>query len=43
MATAAAWYYSPGGVAEWRYLNAQADAIGNLRFGDFDGDGRTDV
>jgi len=43
LATGAAWYYSPGGVAEWRYLNSQTDALGNLRFGDFDGDGRTDV
>ena len=43
LATGAAWYYAPAGVAEWRYLNAQTDGIGSLLFGDFDGDGRTDV
>lgn len=43
LATGAAWYYSPAGKAEWRFLNAQTDAIGNLLFGDFDADGRTDV
>ena len=43
MATGTAWYYSPGGVAEWRFLNAQSDNIDKLLFGDFDGDGRTDV
>jgi hypothetical protein len=43
MATGTAWYYSPGGVAEWRFLNAQSGKIDSLLFGDFDGDGRTDV
>lgn len=43
LATGAAWYYAPEGKAEWRFLNAQADGIDRLRFGDFDGDGRTDV
>jgi hypothetical protein len=43
LATGQAWYFSPGGAAEWRYLNAQTDRIATLRFGDFDGDGRTDV
>ena len=43
LATGAAWYYSPAGKAEWRFLNAQTDAIGSLLFGDFDADGRTDV
>ena len=43
LATGAAWYYAPAGVAEWRFLGAQTDKIDNLMFGDFDGDGRTDV
>ena len=43
LATGAAWYYAPAGVAEWRFLNAQTDGIGALLFGDFDGDRRTDV
>jgi hypothetical protein len=43
MATGTAWYYSPGGTAEWRFLNAQSDRIDGLLFGDFDGDGRTDI
>jgi hypothetical protein len=43
-ATGAAWYYSSGGVAEWRLLQAgRTETIDRLRFGDFDGDGRTDV
>jgi len=43
LATGAAWYYSPGGKAEWRFLSAKTETIGDLLFGDFDGDGRTDV
>jgi FG-GAP-like repeat len=43
LATGAAWYYSPAGKVDWRFLNAQTDPIGSLLFGDFDGDGRTDV
>ncbi len=43
LATGRAWYFSPGGVAEWRYLSAQTDKVDDLLFGDFDGDGRTDV
>jgi hypothetical protein len=43
LATGAAWYYSPGGKAEWRFLSAKTDTIEQLLFGDFDGDGRTDV
>ncbi len=43
LATGAAWYYSPSGKAEWRFLNAKPDSLGALLFGDFDGDGRTDV
>ena len=43
MATGTAWYYSPGGAAEWRFLNAQSERINSLLFGDFDGDGRTDI
>jgi hypothetical protein len=43
LATGEAWYYAPGGKAEWRYLNARTDGIADLLFGDFDADGRTDV
>ena len=43
LATGAAWYYAPAGMAEWRYLNAQPIAFADLLFGDVDGDGRTDV
>ena len=43
LATGAAWYYAPEGKAQWQFLNAQTDKIGDLLFGDFDADGRTDV
>lgn len=43
LATGAAWYYSSGGQAEWRYLNRVSDPAKSLLLGDFDGDGRTDV
>jgi len=43
LATGAAWYYAPHGVAEWRFINTQTDGIGTLLFGDFDHDRRTDV
>ena len=43
LATGAAWYYSPGGNGDWRFLSAKTDTYNNLLFGDFDGDGRTDV
>lgn len=43
LATGAAWYYSPAGRFEWRFLNAQKEKLDSLLFGDFDGDGRTDV
>jgi VCBS repeat protein len=43
LATGTAWYYSPAGAREWRFLNAKTHTIDQLLFGDFDGDGRTDV
>ncbi len=43
VATGTAWYYSPGGERDWRYLSAKTDTVDQLLFGDFDGDGRTDV
>ncbi len=43
LATGAAWYYAPAGKAEWRFINAKTEKIGDLLFGDFDADGRTDV
>ena len=42
-ASGAAWYYSPGGKAEWRFLSAKPDMLDSLLLGDFDGDRRTDV
>jgi ricin-type beta-trefoil lectin protein/VCBS repeat protein len=41
--TGAAWYFSSGGAAEWRFLNRMREHASALRFGDFDGDGRTDI
>jgi hypothetical protein len=43
LATGRGWYFSPGGVAEWRFLSAKTEKVDQLLFGDFDGDGRTDV
>jgi len=43
LATGTAWYYSPAGAREWRFLTAKSDTIDRLLFGDFDGDGRTDL
>lgn len=53
LATGAAFYYSPGGSYDWRMLAwgrtdlivryRASQALPNLLFGDFDGDGRTDV
>ena len=43
MATGAAWYYSPAGKWDWRFLSAKTETNDQLLFGDFDGDGRTDV
>jgi hypothetical protein len=43
LATGTAWYYSARAVTEWRFLNDNPDGIETLLFGDFDGDGRTDV
>lgn len=43
LATGAGWYYSTAGKAEWRFLSTKMETIEHLLFGDFDGDGRTDV
>jgi len=43
LATGTAWYFSPGGAREWRFLNSSPDTLDKSLFGDFDGDGRTDV
>ncbi len=37
------WYYSSGGATPWRPLLKSSLELGRLRFGDFNGDGRTDV
>src|ERR1700691_1586730 len=42
-ATGAVWVYSPCGRREWRYLNDSSIKLSGLAFGDFDGDGKTDV
>lgn len=41
--TGTAWYYRPGRTKEWRLLNRYNERHMQLTFGDFDGDGRTDV
>jgi hypothetical protein len=41
--TGAAWYFSSGGQAEWRFLNRMPEHASSLRFGDFDRDGRADI
>jgi hypothetical protein len=41
--TGTGWFYSSGGVSEWRWLRRATDLVGTLRLGDLDGDGRTDV
>ena len=41
--TGAAWYFSSGGQAEWRFLNRMPEHASSLLFGDFDGDGRADA
>jgi hypothetical protein len=42
--TGAAWYYSSGGVREWRLLQkGRTETMDRLRLGDFDGDRDTDV
>jgi len=43
LATGQAWYYSSGGVAEWRFLSDASEKANQVLFGDFDGNGRTDV
>jgi hypothetical protein len=43
LATGTAWFFSPAGAREWRYLNSSTDTIDQLLIGDFDGDGRADV
>lgn len=41
--TGVTWWYASGGAAEWRFLNRMPEAASQLRFGDLDGDRRTDV
>ena len=43
LGTGVGWYYSSGGHAEWRHLRRATEQAPDLRFGDLDGDGRTDV
>lgn len=43
LATGTSWFYSSGGVTEWRYLNASSLRVKNLAFADIDNDGKTDV
>ena len=41
--TGTGWFYSSGGVSEWRWLRRTPEKVDVLRLGDLDGDGRTDV
>ena len=41
--TGTGWFYSSGGVTEWRWLRRASDMAHALRVGDLDGDGRADV
>jgi hypothetical protein len=41
--TGAAWFVSFGGRTPWQFRADGADKLSDLRFGDLDGDGRTDV
>jgi hypothetical protein len=43
LATGRAFYYSSGGVSEWRYLNRAGLSLAALTLSDYDGNGRTDV
>jgi hypothetical protein len=43
LGTGVGWWFSAGGKTEWRFLNQMPEHASDLRFGDFDGDGRTDV
>jgi hypothetical protein len=43
LATGQAFYYSSGGMTEWRYLNRSGLLIGALTLADYDGNGKTDV
>jgi hypothetical protein len=39
----AEWAYAPGASGAWTRLNGSSYRVSSLAFGDFDGDGRTDV
>ena len=41
--TGTGWFYSSGGVSEWRWLRRATDMMTALRVGNLDGDGRADV
>ena len=41
--TAYQWSYSPSGTGNWVSLGQTATSMANARFGDFNGDGRTDI
>ena len=41
--TGVTWWFSSSGASEWRFMNRMPERASQLRFGDFDGDGRTDV
>ena len=43
LATGTSWFYSSGGLTEWRYLNASSNRVADLAFADIDNDGKTDV
>ncbi len=43
VANGTGWFFSSGGMREWRFLNASPLRLNQLGFGDFNGDGKTDV
>ena len=43
LANGTGWWYSSGGVTEWRFLRPSRLLIRDLRFGRFDSDAKTDV
>ena len=42
-ANGTAWWYSPCGSRDWRFLKADTHTLNQLALGDFNGDGKTDV
>ena len=39
----ASWLISSGGTGNWKVLQSTTEPLENVKFGDFDGDGKADV